>query len=94
MFMSSNGDDYELQMGRWSRRLAPLFVDFVDVTGDSRILDVGCGTGSLSFFLAQNREIASVVGLDCSSAYIEHANRSNRDPRLTFHVGDAKPAAG
>jgi ubiquinone/menaquinone biosynthesis C-methylase UbiE len=88
-FASSNGDDYELQMGRWSRRLAPLFVGFVDVTSNSRILDVGCGTGSLSFFLAQNSKIIGVVGLDCSSAYIEHANSSNRDPRLTFHVGDA-----
>lgn len=76
-------------MGRWSRRLAPLFVDFVGDVSDSRILDIGCGTGSLSFSLAQNPKVAGVVGLDYSSAYIAHANSSNRDPRLTFQVGDA-----
>ena len=27
-FVSADGDGYELQMGRWSRRLAPLFIDF------------------------------------------------------------------
>ena len=32
-FVSSDGDGYELQMGRWSRRLAPLFIDFAGITG-------------------------------------------------------------
>jgi 2-polyprenyl-3-methyl-5-hydroxy-6-metoxy-1,4-benzoquinol methylase len=53
-FVSGDGDGYELQMGRWSRRLAPLFVNFAGITGTGSILDVGCGTGSLSFCLARN----------------------------------------
>jgi SAM-dependent methyltransferase len=88
-FASWDGDGYELQMGRWSRRLAPLFVDFAGVTGADRVLDVGCGTGSLSFCLARNPEIVSVRGLDFSPAYIDHAKRQNRDARLDFQVGDA-----
>ena len=89
-FMSSDGDGYELQMGRWSRRLAPLFMDFTEVAGAGRVLDVGCGTGSLSFCLARNPEIVGVHGLDFSPAYVAHAKRRNCDARLSFQVGDAR----
>ena len=39
---------YEAWMGRWSRQLAPLFVEFVGVQEGEKVLDAGCGTGSLS----------------------------------------------
>ena len=35
-------------MGRYSRRLAPLFADFLGVGGGERVLDVGAGTGALA----------------------------------------------
>jgi precorrin-6B methylase 2 len=47
---------YEVRMGRWSRQLAPLFVEFVSVRDGENLLDVGCGTGSLSATLARVRE--------------------------------------
>jgi len=56
-FVAADGDGYELQMGRWSRRLAPLFIDFAGITDAKCVLDVGCGTGNLSFGLARNPEI-------------------------------------
>lgn len=55
---------YELAMGRWSRCLAPLLIGFVGVTHGERILDVGCGTGSLTFALPRAVNIASVTGID------------------------------
>lgn len=88
-FVSSDGDGYELQMGRWSRRLAPAFIEFAGIADAECVLDVGCGTGNLSFCLGQNRRIASVTGLDLSAAYIEHARRKNQDTRIVFRVGDA-----
>ena len=39
---------YERFMGRWSARLAPLFVRFAGIEDGKRVLDVGCGTGTLS----------------------------------------------
>ena len=48
-FNSADGNGYELQMGRWSRRLAEPFLDFVGAANGERVLDVGCGTGSLTF---------------------------------------------
>ncbi|MGB7989993.1 MAG: class I SAM-dependent methyltransferase [Candidatus Methylophosphatis roskildensis] len=88
-FVASDGDGYEVQMGRWSRRLAPLFIDFAGITTAERVLDVGCGTGNLSFNLARNPAIGSVRGIDLSPAYVEHAKRRNRHARIDFEVGDA-----
>jgi SAM-dependent methyltransferase len=88
-FASSDGDAYELQMGRWSQRLAPSFIRFAETTGAVRVLDVGCGTGNLSLCLARDPEVVSVRGLDISRAYVEYANRRNDDSRLGFQVGDA-----
>jgi SAM-dependent methyltransferase len=76
-------------MGRWSRRLAPLLVEFAGVERADRVLDVGCGTGNLGACLAGNRAFREIIGIDLSSAYIEYARRENHDRRLTFHVGDA-----
>ena len=88
-FAASDGDGYELQMGRWSRRLAPLFIDFARTAGAMRFLDVGCGTGSLAFCLANNADTISVHGIDLSVAYVDHARAQIRDARLDFQVGDA-----
>ena len=88
-FVASDGDGYEIQMGRWSRRLAPLFIDFAGIAAAERVLDVGCGTGNLSYSIAQNPAIRSVHGIDFSAAYVEHAKRQNRDARVDFAVGNA-----
>ena len=88
-FLATDGDGYELQMGRWSRRLAPLLVDFAGIERGDAILDVGCGTGSLCAHLAGKPNIGQVRGIDLSPAYIAHAIRTKRDHRVRFEVGDA-----
>jgi SAM-dependent methyltransferase len=88
-FLSTDGDGYEAQMGRWSRRLAPPFIDFAGVTTGDAVLDVGCGTGSLTFTLAQNLHIGMVKGIDFSPVYVEYARAQTDDSRVTFRVGDA-----
>jgi SAM-dependent methyltransferase len=88
-FSAADGDGYELQMGRWSRRLAEPFLDFSGVADNERVLDVGCGTGSLAFALARRARIALVRGLDLAAVYVDHATRRNADPRIEFQVGDA-----
>ncbi len=76
-------------MGRWSRRLAPRFVDFAGINCGDRVLDVGCGTGNLSSCLSGNAAIRSVHGIDLCPAYVEHAKRHAQGARLTFQVADA-----
>ncbi|MGE3784184.1 MAG: hypothetical protein AB7H71_15800, partial [Alphaproteobacteria bacterium] len=55
--MFQNADGYERVMGRWSRRLAPLLIGFGGLADGDRVLDAGCGTGSLTFTLPQLAEI-------------------------------------
>jgi ubiquinone/menaquinone biosynthesis C-methylase UbiE len=88
-FMAADGDGYELQMGRWSRRLAGLFLEFVGTAPGECVLDVGCGTGRLAFALTERCQVKQLHGIDFSPAYIEHAMRHNHDSRLVFQVGDA-----
>jgi SAM-dependent methyltransferase len=88
-FQSGGGEGYELQMGRWSRRLAGGFVDFAAIAGAAGVLDVGCATGSLSFRLAENPNILGVHGIDVCPEYIAYARQKNDDSRLTFQVCDA-----
>jgi SAM-dependent methyltransferase len=81
---------YEVMMGRWSRQLAPLFVEFVGVRDGENVLDVGCGTGSLSVTLARATGASKIVGIDPSKGFIEYARTQIADPRVTFEVGDAQ----
>src|SRR4030095_17144513 len=74
--------------GRWRRRLPPLLIDFAGI-GAGDVLDVGCGTGSLAFTLAQNPNLRSIRAIDFSPVYIEHAKSLNKDPRVRFQVADA-----
>ncbi len=82
-------EDYEYFMGRWSRILAPKFLEWARVPLEGDVLDVGCGTGSLSKALL-SRGTQSVVGIDPSPAYIEYANAHvGRAGKATFRVGNA-----
>ena len=49
--MFQNAEAYESIMGRWSRRLAPQLIQFGGLRDGNRVLDIGCGTGSLTFLL-------------------------------------------
>jgi ubiquinone/menaquinone biosynthesis C-methylase UbiE len=88
-YTATDATAYERLMGRWSRLLAPQFTDFAGLEEGDRILDLGCGTGSLAFALAARREPLHICGLDISETYIAHAQAQVSDPRLTFRVGDA-----
>jgi SAM-dependent methyltransferase len=88
-FLAGDGDGYELQMGRFSRLLAPLFVDFAGIRDGRHILDVGCGTGSLTFELARNPGFERIEAVDFSPIYVAHAKSRSDDARLSFREADA-----
>ena len=88
-FNAADGDGYEMQMGRWSRRLVEPFLDFVGTADDERVLDVGCGTGCLAGALLQRCQPKELRGIDFSPAYVAHAARNNHDERVSYEVGDA-----
>jgi SAM-dependent methyltransferase len=52
-----------------------------------RLLDIGCGPGSLDRLIAAARPDLTVVGLDESEAMIRRATKANRLPNLEFRRG-------
>jgi SAM-dependent methyltransferase len=60
------GDAYDRFMGRYSRELAPRFVDFAGLEPGMRALDVGCGSGLLTAALADRLGATSVAAADPS----------------------------
>ena len=87
----SDVEAYDRIMGRHSRLLAPLFIRFIGSIHDGdHILDVGCGTGSLTFTIANTAKPSKIVGIDPSVPFIEYTRMVNANPRVTFEVGDAQ----
>ncbi|MEI9417724.1 class I SAM-dependent methyltransferase, partial [Mesorhizobium sp. Cs1321R2N1] len=88
-FTVHDASGYEQLMGRWSRKLAPKFIDFAGLAPGEKILDVGCGTGSLTFELAKSAELAAITAIDFSPVFVEAAKRRNTDPRIEIKQADA-----
>jgi SAM-dependent methyltransferase len=86
----SAGDAYELFMGRWSRQLAPILVQWAGVTDGSEVLDVGAGTGSLSSAVAAAASACRIIGIDRSESYVAVARAQHESSRVHFEIGDAQ----
>jgi SAM-dependent methyltransferase len=80
---------YEQLMGRWSKKLAPVFIDFAGIADGEEILDVGCGTGSLTFALTMSADLGEIAAIDASPVFVEEAIRCNTDPRIRVRQADA-----
>lgn len=84
------GDRYEPYVGRWSRRVAREFLDWLDVPGGRAWLDVGCGTGALTQTTVAHREPGWVIAIDASPGYVAYARERTASPRARFAVADAQ----
>ena len=82
------GDPYEQYVGRWSRRVAPLFLAWLRVPAGRRWLDVGCGTGALCTAIVDHCSPASVTGIEPSEGFLKTANK-NLAGRAVFYRGSA-----
>lgn len=84
------GDSYEQYMGRWSRQVAPHFLDWLAAPHGADWLDIGCGTGALTAAILARCEPESVVSIDPSAGFLDKARADVDDPRVSFTVGDAQ----
>ena len=84
----TGGDAYELYVGRWSRQVAPRFLDWLAQPSQHRWLDVGCGTGALSEAILDRCRPAAAWGVEPSSGFLEKA-RARLSDRAQLLQGDA-----
>jgi len=81
---------YETYMGRWSRRVAARFVDWLDVPAGRDWLEVGCGTGALTGAVLDRAAPRAILSIDSSEDFVRHAARACPDPRAAFQTGDGQ----
>jgi len=88
-FQATDGAAYESWLGRWSSRLASVFLDFVQFPETGELLDVGCGTGALALDMARRWPARPVTGVDLAAPFISYAQSHRAGDQPSFEIGDA-----
>lgn len=88
-FVARGPEAYDSYMGRWSKRLASNFLDYTGLIDGGAVLDVGCGTGSLTFEIAARRKAASIDALDYESEFVDALITRARAASINVRHGDA-----
>ncbi len=85
-----DGAAYERRMGRWSRRVGEVFVDWLAAPAGWRWLDVGCGNGAFTEVLIARCAPAAVSAIDPSEAQLGYARTRPGVALAEFRRGDAQ----
>jgi len=83
----SDGGAYDEFIGRWSRLVAPEVVAWTRLPRGAAWVDAGCGTGMVTRALL-DAGAASVLAVDRSEGYVQHAREHLADSRVRFEVAD------
>jgi 2-polyprenyl-3-methyl-5-hydroxy-6-metoxy-1,4-benzoquinol methylase len=80
--IAGSGIDYDLDSESFFRKANLKFKEVIGDVKNKKILDVGCGIGSLSFYLAKRG--ANVIGIDLSKNLIEFCKKEAQKEELTI----------
>ncbi|MGA6940242.1 MAG: class I SAM-dependent methyltransferase [Pseudolabrys sp.] len=86
----TDGKAYERLMGRWSRLVGDVFLNWLAVPRGLRWLDVGCGNGAFTEEVVARCAPAAVLAVDPSEDQIAYAQTRRSMKAAEFHVGDAQ----
>ena len=84
----SSGDPYEYFMGRWSKLMAPEFLNWLNAESNLSWLDLGCGTGALSEAIIKNNNPAQLYCVEPSADFLAKA-KERLGNSAEFLVGTA-----
>ena len=82
-----SGERYERSVGRWSRRVANDFLQWLAPRDGLDWGDVGCGTGALLAAVLSRHAPATLSGIDASADFVREAQRALPDAHI--EVADA-----
>jgi len=85
------GDKYDRFMGRYSRELAPRFVEFAGVGSGMAIVDVGCGPGALTEWLVERSGAKNVAAVDPSEPFVAAAAERARGADVRLAAAEELP---
>lgn len=86
----TDGHAYERLMGRWSRAVGEVFIDWLSLPSGLTWLDVGCGTGAFTELVIARCAPSSISAIDPSKDQIAYARNRPAVARATFRSGDAQ----
>jgi len=75
-------------MGRWSKQIAPLFLNWLNLQKNLNWIDLGCGTGALSESIFKLYNPAKLISIDPSNKFLEKA-KERLPERVNLLQGDA-----
>ena len=90
MSFEVDAETYGRFMGRFSRPLAAVLADVVDVSEGQRALDVGCGTGALTDVLVSRLGVEYVSAADPSESFVGAVR--DRYPSMDVRLSTAEDA--
>lgn len=86
----STGEAYDAFMGKWSRKVARLFLEWLAPAPRSHWLELGCGTGALTQAICAFADPASIAACDPSPEFIAYARNKSSGCAATFFTADSE----
>ena len=86
----TDGEAYERMMGRWSRLVGTVFLDWLAAPPGLRWLDVGCGNGAFTEVIIQRNEPSEIVGVDASEQQLAYARVRPGTTMARYELADAQ----
>jgi ubiquinone/menaquinone biosynthesis C-methylase UbiE len=73
------------------REILETYLAWIDWPENTRLLEVGCGTGAITRVLARRQGVAEIAGIDPSPVFLAKARELAAKYRhVTFHEGDVR----
>lgn len=82
-----DGSALEAYVGRWTRDVGRHYLAWLDRPRGMRWIDVGCGTGALTEMIVADCAPASVIGVDPSARFLDHARKALKGTGVSFRQG-------
>jgi ubiquinone/menaquinone biosynthesis C-methylase UbiE len=89
-----DGGAYEEFMGKWSRLVGDVFLNWLAPAAQLRWIDVGCGNGAFTEMLVERCAPVAVHGIDPSAEQIAFARERLAGGPVRFDIGDAMALPG
>lgn len=86
----NDGAAYERLMGRWSRAVGDVYLDWLLLPEGLHWLDVGCGTGAFTELVLDRCAPSEISAVDPSEDQVAYAKSRTAAGRVDFRIGDAQ----
>src|SRR5690242_12739330 len=86
----NDAEAYERLMGRWSRRVGEVFLEWLHAPAGARWIDIGCGTGAFTEEVLNRCVPAEIIAVDPSEEQLAFARSRIGSGRAEFRLGDAQ----